>query len=618
MQTLPSCRRALGVSMVGALFALGCGDHGMAPPSSEEQSPSTLSALSSPDVIVTTTSDAADFVGGEEVGDLPGPDGVVSLREAITAANNTAGPQVIGFNIPTSDVGFDGAVFTIRPLAGLPVLSGGGTGIDGATQANFTGNTNPAGPEIVLSGSLIPGVEEVEGLRIESADNVIHHLVINAFPGPCCGGNGVDIVGEQADRNVVTGCYIGLDASGTIAVGNADNGVRIHIGATVNRIGGTGPGDRNVISGNGVAGIAIFTGENVVQGNFIGTDRTGTVGLGNGNGISITGGGSNNTVGGSGSSARNIISANGHTGVFMGGTDGTSANRIEGNYIGTDESGRHALGNVSEGIQISSHPETPDLSNDHQIIRNIVSANGVNGISLFESRNNVIQGNRIGTDVFGRPLLGNGEFGVLIISNVESGLVSSDNLIGGDDLLDGNIIAGNVDAGVLLDAENTLVRRNVIFSNGGAGVRVDARLGNTMARNSILLNGGLGIDLDGGHTGVTANDPGDGDVGPNNLQNFPVLTSAVVQGGQLRVAGTIDTPNPSTVTIEFFANPVPNPGGDPSSHGEGAVPLGALSPNRSGSFSAKLPRVASGTLISATATDGAGNTSEFAANIAVQ
>ncbi len=110
----------------------------------------------------------------------------------------------------------------------------------------------------------------------------------------------------------------------------------------------------------------------------------------------------------------------------------------------------------------------------------------------------------------------------------------------------------------------------------------------------------------------TAADPGDADTGPNNFQNFPVLTSAVVSGGELVVQGTIDTPSPETVTLEFFANPVPVPGGDPSGYGEGAVFLGTATPAADGSFTAVFPQVVPGSLISATATDAAGNTSEFA------
>lgn len=142
--------------------------------------------------------------------------------------------------------------------------------------------------------------------------------------------------------------------------------------------------------------------------------------------------------------------------------------------------------------------------------------------------------------------------------------------------------------------------------------------GNAILSNSIFSIAGLGIDLVPPVVtppGVTPNDPGDDDTGPNDLMNFPVLTSALATSGRLLVRGTIDTPNPETVTIEFFANSVPTPGGDPSGHGEGAVFLGRASPNPVGGITATLPVVEPGTLITATATDAAGNTSEFAANV---
>jgi hypothetical protein len=97
--------------------------------------------------------------------------------------------------------------------------------------------------------------------------------------------------------------------------------------------------------------------------------------------------------------------------------------------------------------------------------------------------------------------------------------------------------------------------------------------------------------------------------------NFPILNSAKTTPGGLIVKGTIDSPDHKTITIEFFANPVPNPGGDPSGYGEGAIFLGTKNDNPDGKFTATLPSVAPGTLISATATDADGNTSEFCANI---
>jgi hypothetical protein len=97
--------------------------------------------------------------------------------------------------------------------------------------------------------------------------------------------------------------------------------------------------------------------------------------------------------------------------------------------------------------------------------------------------------------------------------------------------------------------------------------------------------------------------------------NFPVLTIALTTAGKMVVKGMIDTPDPQTVAIEFFANPISTPGGDPSGHGEGAEFLGTIKPNKKGKFTAALPPVEPGTLISATATDADGNTSEFSANI---
>lgn len=191
------------------------------------------------------------------------------------------------------------------------------------------------------------------------------------------------------------------------------------------------------------------------------------------------------------------------------------------------------------------------------------------------------QANRIGTDVNGNPSLGNGRFGVHISSG-PSGPVSNGNR----------------------------VEDNVIAGNGSAGVAVFAGVGNSIRRNRLFSNGGLGIQLCN-----CPNDPGDFDTGPNELMNFPVLDLARATPGHLIVRGTIDTQNPRDVRIEFFANPVPTPGGDPSGHGEGAIFLGTVRPNSQGKFNAALPRVPVGTIISATATDAVGNTSEFAANI---
>lgn len=580
---------------------------------------SVLSAT--PDIIVNSTSDVVDFPGPMDVSSLPGPDGLVTLREAIIAANNTSGPQIIGFNIPTSDPGFDGMVFTIKPLYEMDHLLDDAITINGETQASFTGNTNPSGPEVVLNGSAVEGISV--GLRLKSADNVIHYLVINGFTS-----EGILIEDPQATDNVITGCFIGLTASGDEACGNSYRGILIRFSASHNRIGGASPEERNIISGNYEGGIGGEGNSNLIVGNFIGTDVSGTKSVGNSSsGIAFEGsnyriignlifanggdgiwiGGSNHQIGGYSAEERNIISGNDGCGIQMIG----NSNLIVNNFIGTDVSGTKSVGNNGSGIAIVC---TDAVNN--RIIDNVISANEWDGIQLWAADDNDLQGNLIGTDIDGNPTLGNAEFGVRITPGDEN---STGNRIGGKLLNEGNTIAGNCRGGILVGDDNRPVNNNTIEgntihqnSNGGILVIFQSD-GIKISQNKIYSNDGLGIDLD--WNGVTENDPGDGDTGTNNLMNFPVLTWAHAAPGQLVVKGEIDTPNPETVTIEFFANPVPTPGGDPSDHGEGAIYLGYKKPNPQGKFTAALSPVAVGTLITATATDANGNTSEFAANI---
>jgi hypothetical protein len=531
---------------------------------------------SAPDIFVTTTSDVADFGGAQQVGDLPGPDGLVSLREAITAANNTAGPNVIGFNIPTSDPGFDGTVFTIRPGSPLPALATEGTTINGATQRGFSGNTNKAGPEIVLDGSLLDPQIEYTAINVNSSHHLIHSLVIHSFT------NGIDITGSRTIDNAVTGCFIGTDHTGSIAKPNRFFGVGSRFGASQTRIGGQVPDERNLISGN--ADIGIFV-------EFYSTQVT-----------------------------------------------------IQGNYVGTDITGSYAIGNKQWGIAISSNAA------DIVIRDNLISGNSIKGISLNVVSDVSIWGNQIGSNVDGNPMPDNPQMGIgitaccvpptphitskievggeeswqsnLIVGNQLSGISISDEVR--DSKIIGNTIRENENNGIGIQAytanANLLIKENVIVHNYGHGIVLGGGngIGYRITKNVIHSNDWLGVDLLEGTSnlsGVTPNDPGDADTGANDLMNYPVLTSAQATPGKLIVKGTIDTPNPKTVTIEFFANPVPDPGGDPSGHGEGAIYLGSDRPNAQGKFTATLPSVAPGTLITAMATDADGNTSEFAANI---
>ena len=260
--------------------------------------------------------------------------------------------------------------------------AGAGVAIDDGARANTVGGTT-AGERNVISGNGEDGVQ----LR----------------PG--------------TELNVVSGNFIGTDVDGTVALGN-NVGVRIE-DASDNTIGGLTAGARNLISGNFSHGIRIAregaTG-NVVQGNYIGTDATGTMDLGNaGNGVAFRRGASNNTIGGAVVAARNIISGNDENGVAMR-NGGTSGNVVAGNYIGTDLTGTEPLGNLLDGVRLHRGASDNLIGGSVAGERNIISANGDSGVLIAGpgTNDNRVSGNYIGTDVTGAADLGNGVSGVAI------------------------------------------------------------------------------------------------------------------------------------------------------------------------------------------------------------
>jgi hypothetical protein len=197
----------------------------------------------------------------------------------------------------------------------------------------------------------------------------------------------------------------------------------------------------------------------------------------------------------------------------------------------------------------------------------------------------VVAGNYIGTNAAGNAGLGNGGNGVMIANGAQA------NQLGGTAAGTGNTIAFNAAAGV-----------NVIGETGTTGNRIQG--------NSIHSNGGLGIDL--GNNGVSANDVGDADAGPNNLQNLPVLSLAEA-GAMTRVVGSLNSTPNTTFVLDFYANSV----ADPSGQGEGEKRLGSImvTTDASGNVSfdiSSLPQTIPGQRLTATATDPNGNTSEFA------
>ncbi|MBE7550870.1 MAG: tandem-95 repeat protein [Anaerolineales bacterium] len=202
-----------------------------------------------------------------------------------------------------------------------------------------------------------------------------------------------------------------------------------------------------------------------------------------------------------------------------------------------------------DGINAGPNADGLNITGGGTTVRGlIITRFGQNGLRLDTNGGNVLECNAIGTDASGASGLGNTVAGVFI-SN------ASNNMIGGTAAISGNLISGNGGAGIVISGTTATT--------------------NTIRFNTVFSNTGLGIDLGG--DGVTPNDAGDPDTGPNSLQNFPVLTGAFLDpddpdGGPTQIEGRLNSSTPNTqFTLEFFKNSTC----DPSNFGEGETFLGS-------------------------------------------
>jgi CSLREA domain-containing protein len=522
------------------------------------RNPLSAAAALTTSFVVNNTGDGGDSNLGDDLCQDAG--GNCTLRAAIQQANATAGADTITFSIGTGPV-------TIKPTTALPTSSEALV-IDGTTQ----GGPAYAGPPLVeLDGSATPS-----GYGLASSAVVtIRGLAINRFTGSAIG-----LLTGSGD-SLVQGSYLGTDITGGSAAANAGAGVQVFSSGV--RIGGPNASDRNIISANDT-GIVLLSNGNTVTGNYIGTDAAGTAALGNASaGITVQGS-SSNTI------TNNVISGTQPTDASGAGIDlvqsatQSSNNVIQGNRIGTDKSGSIAIGNSRRGIMLNGASNNT-IGGSGAGQANVISGNTGDGIHLASGDQNTIQGNLIGVAADGTSALGNGGFGIQMNSSI--------NAVGGSGAGEGNVIA----------------------NNNGAGIVITGGTGNGVLGNRFYANASLGINL--GTDSVTANDAGDADVGANNLQNFPVISSATLSGGSLHLVGTLDTDaalaNPGFRVEAFLNNAC-----DPSGNGEGEFFVGASSVSVDGSghaaFTLDLPTSATGTVATATATAaGTGDTSEFSA-----
>ncbi|MFA5114129.1 MAG: Ig-like domain-containing protein [Candidatus Margulisiibacteriota bacterium] len=378
--------------------------------------------------------------------------GAGSLREGITSS--TSG-RIIEFNIPATDLSYEaipgGHAWIIKLMTSL-VVSNPNIYINGSTQTINQGNTNPYGPEIVISSEVSEGSP---GIALYSNGNTIEGMVFSYYKG----GYTIDC---GTDYNTIRGCYFGTDATGEVDTTTAIAGIWLH--GNYNLVGGYATEARNLISGNNSCGIQC-TGSigNLIKGNYLGVNRTGSRAVASavGAAVNLYGDGVNcfsNIIGGATEAERNLISGN-NVGVQIMGTTALS-NEVKGNYIGTDADGITAIANYYAGVYITN-ANLNLIGGSAEGERNVISGNGTSnyyGLWIMgTAQHNRVFGNYIGTTKNGTYALANYN-GIRVEGPY--------NQIGGGNAGEGNLISGNTRYGLYLyGGTSNEVKGNYIGTN---------------------------------------------------------------------------------------------------------------------------------------------------------
>ncbi len=593
-----------------------------------------------------------NYIGTDPTGAVAMGNSQAGIYVFAGASNTTIGGTITGAGNVISGNTNDGVDLN---GASNSVVQGNYIGVDvngTAAKANSTG--------LAIFGG---GQSNTVGGMTAAARNIISG---NKFSGVSIGGNGTN-------NNFVQGNYIGVNPTGSTAQPNGGDGVAIYgdgpapspsptpapnRGAQFNTIGGTAAGARNIISGNTGNGVSIGnpgstgTNNNLVQGNYIGVDSSGSNAAPNqGAGVNLYGGAQSNTIGGTSAAARNIISGNKFQGVAIGGlggsllaTIGPSQNTVAGNYIGLNAAGS-PLGNGSAGVLVFGAAQSNTVGGAILGARNVISANAFQDVVISDpnTKANTVLGNYIGLDATGTtPVVGTNTSGVGIQNGAQN------NVVGGTSDGSRNFICGHqsygmyfADAGTTGNSAqgntiglnpagsnvpnfrgvaffnssqsntvggSTVGASNIISGNTNEGIAVfssgSTTIKETFSRNSIFANGGKGIALYNGG---------------NNSQPFPTLSSATLSTptnwSGTDIVGSLTATANTNYTIEFFASPT----GDSSGFGQGQFFVGSAgaTTNAAGTAAFTMSLAAAipvNYVIAATATDPNGNTSEFSAD----
>jgi len=346
--------------------------------------------------LVTTPVDLLDAGPCGWINNLspPGPDGLISLREAICMANNTPGaPHTINFAAPFPMIWIVPQLPPGPP--GLPIITQP-INIDGYSPPGYP--PPPAPPPVVIDGTFLLGVPGVNGLTLmptPTGPSLIRGLTIQNFSG-----HGIEIA-PPATNVAIQSCHIGIDMPGGIPFPNMRDGIKVS-NSSLNVIGGLVLGQGNLISGNILNGVEISgtvsTG-NKIQGNWIGTDVAGILSRPNGSSGIYINNAPNTTVGGANPLAGNLISGNTQHGIFIYGA-GSTSNLVYNNVIGLNLPMTATLPNSQSGIYIDQASNN-NIGGSLSGMANTIAGNTLNGITIQSSSppginiNNLISTNLI-------------------------------------------------------------------------------------------------------------------------------------------------------------------------------------------------------------------------------
>ncbi len=543
----------------------------------------------------------SNWIQGNRIGtDANGLSAVPNLLSGLVLAGSSRS-SIVGADGSDADDTRNGNLVSGNGLEGIRIdesnrniVAGNWVGVDKTGNAALPNNE---GGILILNGA--------REIRIGSnADGINDVRERNVIAGNV--KTGIRVL--RSSDSQIAGNWIGIGVDGFGKLPNGDEGILVD-GGSLNTVIGSGvttvfpEAARNVVSGNGKFGIAIYESHFTrISSNFVGIASDGSTAVPNAfDGILVTGG-LPTLIGTDGDGKSdllegNVISGNTRNGIWLSNAD---FSRIAGNLIGLSADGTRAVGNNHSGIWICNGSQRNLVGTNGDGVsdeaeRNIISGNELQGVSIggIQSDNNQVSGNYIGTNAAGLVSIPNRHNGVMLYDQASKNTIGGSTPLMRDIGVMRNIVSGNIGWGVeiktnannnfilgnwigpvgdglhsvgnseggikIVEASNNKIgdgsaeASNSIIGNGKVGIQVTHLLstGNSFSRNSIANHTTIEIDLGG--DGPTPNDANDQDSGPNQLQNYPTIDFVANSSSRVQISGVLESTANSLFQVDLYS-----------------------------------------------------------------